>query len=157
MSCVPVDAASEACANCGKKGGDTIKLKNCTACYLVKYCSVDCQKIHRKHHKKACTKRAAELKDEKLYSQGQKRLESHFCPICLLAIPFPLPEHAVFRFCCMKMVCVGCCHAAIIGGSGQACPFCRESPPEKGGEALAMVQKRVTVRDPQAIISVTHT
>ncbi|EJK68383.1 hypothetical protein THAOC_10440, partial [Thalassiosira oceanica] len=43
MSCVPVPTA-EACANCGKEGSDTIKLKNCNACFLVKYCSVDCQK-----------------------------------------------------------------------------------------------------------------
>ena len=68
MSCVPVESAAEACANCGKESGDAVKLKNCTACYLVKYCGVDCQKIHRKQHKKACKKRAAELKDEKLYS-----------------------------------------------------------------------------------------
>ncbi|EJK55166.1 hypothetical protein THAOC_25129, partial [Thalassiosira oceanica] len=63
--CIPV-AAAEACANCGKPKGDGIKLKNCTACRLVKYCGVDCQRAHRKLHKKACKQRVAELKDEQL-------------------------------------------------------------------------------------------
>ena len=65
--------AAAVCANCGKHGdgeGGVVKLKNCTACLLVKYCSVDCQKAHRKHHKKACRQRVAELKDEQLFSQG---------------------------------------------------------------------------------------
>ena len=63
MNCVPVGGegdGDEACANCGKHGGDIVKLKNCTACRLVKYCGVDCQKTHRKQHKKACKQRAAE-------------------------------------------------------------------------------------------------
>ena len=53
--------AAEVCASCGKAEIDDIKLKKCTACKLVKYCSVECQKNHRKQHKKACKKRAAEL------------------------------------------------------------------------------------------------
>ena len=40
-------------ANCGKVEVDEIKLKLCTACKLVKYCSVVCQKNHRKQHKKS--------------------------------------------------------------------------------------------------------
>ncbi|EJK44165.1 hypothetical protein THAOC_37324, partial [Thalassiosira oceanica] len=68
MSCVPVAGDGDGiCANCGKHGSDTVKLKNCTACRLVKYCGVDCQRDHRKQHKKTCKQRAAELKDEELY------------------------------------------------------------------------------------------
>ncbi|EJK68998.1 hypothetical protein THAOC_09785 [Thalassiosira oceanica] len=67
MRCVPCEGGGdEACANCGKLGSDD-KLKNCTACRLVKYCGVDCQRAHRKKHKKACKQRVAELKDEQLY------------------------------------------------------------------------------------------
>ncbi|EJK77368.1 hypothetical protein THAOC_00802, partial [Thalassiosira oceanica] len=67
MRCVPCEGdGDEACANCGKLGSDAVKLKNCNACRLVKYCGVDCQRAHRKKHKKACKKRAAELKDEQL-------------------------------------------------------------------------------------------
>ena len=73
MSCTSVDGDSaDLCANCGKHGSDIVKLKNCTACHLVKYCGVDCQRAHRKQHKKACKQRAAELKDEQLYSQGHE-------------------------------------------------------------------------------------
>ncbi|EJK56285.1 hypothetical protein THAOC_23867, partial [Thalassiosira oceanica] len=70
MSCRPVrqeSSSGEACANCGKQGSDTIQLKNCAACRLVKYCGVDCQRAYRKLHKKACKQRAAEFKDEQLY------------------------------------------------------------------------------------------
>jgi len=157
MNCAPVPTATatteaEVCANCGKEGSDTIKLKNCTACFLVKYCGVDCQKIHRKHHKKACKERAAELKYEKLYSQGHERAEADFCPICLLAIPTPIEEYSTTRPCCMKTVCDGCCHAATKGGFGVSCPFCRAPPPESQGEAFGMIQKRVAAKDPEAIV-----
>ena len=156
-SCVPVhgpaiaENTEEVCANCGKGANDNVKLKNCNACFLVKYCSVDCQKTHRKQHKKACKQRAAELKDEKLYSQGHERPENHFCPICLLAIPFPIDDHAVLYACCMKMVCNGCCHAAMKGGLGQNCPFCRTLPPDTREEAHARTRRRVAARDPEAI------
>ena len=151
-SCVPVPpTAVEACANCGKEGTDAAKLKNCTACFLVKYCSVECQKIHRKQHKKACKKRAAELKDEELYGQGHERAEADFCPICLLAMPFPVHDHATFRSCCMKSVCDGCNLGAKRRGLSDICPFCRTPPPKNDDEVLEMVQKRVTARDPEAI------
>ena len=115
MNCVPVggeDDGGEACANCGKHGSVTVKLKSCTACRLVKYCGVDCQRAHRKQHKKACKKRAAELKDEQLYSQGHDRPEGDFYPICTLPIPFPMRDHSGCTACCMKMICKGCDLAA---------------------------------------------
>ena len=87
----------ETCANCGKEAGEAVKLKDCSACRLVKYCGVDCQRAQRKQHKKACKKRAAELKDEQLYSQGLERPEGDFCPICTLPIPLPMDEHSVFN------------------------------------------------------------
>lgn len=49
------------CASCGKTELFGVKLKFCTACHLVKYCGVECQRKHRKEHKKACRERAAEL------------------------------------------------------------------------------------------------
>ncbi|KAK1734131.1 hypothetical protein QTG54_015134 [Skeletonema marinoi] len=61
-------------------------LKNCTACYLVKYCSVQCQKEHRKQHKRDCKKRAAEIRDELLFKQPES---THLgdCPICMIPLP----------------------------------------------------------------------
>ena len=113
--CVPVTAAG-VCANCGQEDGGGAKLKNCNACLLVKYCGVDCQKAHRKQHKKACKQRAAELKDERLYGQGHERPEEDFCPICTLPVPIPTGNYSSLNACCMKMVCNGCMLAAIKRG-----------------------------------------
>ncbi|EJK61569.1 hypothetical protein THAOC_17921 [Thalassiosira oceanica] len=151
--CVPVaGAVDETCANCGKQGGDTVKLRDCAACHLVKYCGVDCQKAHRKQHKKACKQRAAELKDEELYSQGHERAEGDFCPICTLPIPFQMHEHSVLNMCCMKKICNGCDFAAKMRDM-EDCPFCRTPYPEIESDAdqLAMIQARVEKKDPIAI------
>ncbi|EJK50079.1 hypothetical protein THAOC_30987, partial [Thalassiosira oceanica] len=142
MSCVPVaDDGGEACANCGKQGSDTVKLKNCTACRLVKYCGVDCQRADRKQHKRACKQRAAELKDEQLYSQGHERLEGDFCPICTLPISLLMHERSIFMACCMKRVCKGCDYA----------PF-----PDNDVDMLAMIKARVEKKDPVAIDYLAH-
>ncbi|EJK60774.1 hypothetical protein THAOC_18816 [Thalassiosira oceanica] len=153
MSVVPIAAAksAEACANCGKESSDIVKLRNCTACYLVKYCSVDCQKNHLKKHKKACKERAAEFKDEKLYGQGHERPAFGYCPICFLAIPIRTQDHSVFYSCCMKSVCDGCCIMAFEQGYGADCPFCRTPEAENDDLVLGMIQKRVAARDPIAI------
>ena len=151
MSCVPGEGdGNEACANCGKHGSDTVKLKNCTACRLAKYCGVDCQKAHRKQHKRACKQRAAELEDDELYSQGHERLEGDFCPICTLPIPLPLQHHSVFNCCCMKLICDGCNTAAKKRGMND-CPFCRTPYPNNDGDMLAFIQARVEKKDPDAI------
>jgi len=151
MSCIVVDDGSAgACANCGKHGSDTVKLKNCTACRLVKYCGVDCQKAHRKQHKKACKQRAAELKDEQLCSQGNDRPEGDFCPICTLPIQFPMEEHSAFNCCCMKRICHGC-NLAYQKRGMKDCPFCRTPLPKNDVGMLAMVQARVEKKDPEAI------
>ena len=75
------------CASCGTVGSDDddIILKNCTACHLVKYCSVKCQKEHRSQHKIACRKRAAELRDELLFKQPGREQSSGGMPDLLFA------------------------------------------------------------------------
>ena len=150
-SCVPVAVAADVCANCGQEGGDGVKLKNCTACLLVKYCGVDCQKAHRKQHKKACKQRLAELKDERLYGRGHERPEWDFCPICTLAVPFPKEENSLINPCCMKMVCNGCVIAAHKMGIGNICEFCRAPQPDDEAQALKLLQARVEKKDPEAI------
>ena len=162
MDCISVDddASAGVCANCGKgSGGEggTIKLKNCAACHLVKYCSVDCQKAHRKRHKSACKKRAAELKDEQLYSQGHERPEGDFCPICTLAIPLQMDEHSGFSACCMKRLCNGCNVASQARGMDE-CLFCRTPFPDSAAKMLALARTRVEKKDPVAInfLAVTY-
>ena len=144
-------AAADVCANCGQEGGDGVKLKNCNFCLLVKYCGVDCQKAHRKIHKKACEERAAELKDERLYGQGHERLEAEICPICTLHVPLPLVKHSSVNACCMKMVCNGCTLAGVKRGIGFICEFCRTPVAKDDAAHLAMVQARVDKKDPEAI------
>ena len=145
-----VDDGVGACANCGKHGSEVVKLKNCTACRLVKYCGVDCQKAHRKKHKIACKKRAAELKDEQLYGQGLERPEGDFCPICTLPVPPPMDEHSTFNPCCMKRVCNGCVMASRKRGMSD-CAFCRSPIPDNDVDRLVMLQARVAKKDPVAI------
>jgi hypothetical protein len=53
---------------------------------LVKYCSVECQKNHLPQHKKACKKRAAELRDELLLTQPDG-IHLGECQICYLPLP----------------------------------------------------------------------
>jgi len=124
--------AMDACASCGIKANDDIKLKICTACKLVRYCSVKCQKDHRSKHKRACKQRVAELRDEILFQQPES---SHLgdCPICCL-------PHLIYRSkanvwgCCGKMICEGCVYAnkkrEVAESLQQTCPFCRHPAPK---------------------------
>ncbi|EJK69874.1 hypothetical protein THAOC_08828, partial [Thalassiosira oceanica] len=131
MKCVPVKVkgdGAEACANCGSVSIGTVKLKDCPACRLVKYCGVDCQRAHRKQHKKECEQRFAELeaKDEQLYSQGHERPEGDFCPICTLPIQLPMGDHSGFNICCMQRICDGC-HVAAQKKGIVDCVFCKNT------------------------------
>jgi len=111
---------------------------------------VDCQRAHRKQHKKACKKRAAELKDERLYNQGHERPEGDFCPICTLPIPLPMSDHSMYNACCMKRICNGCVVAAKKRGMID-CAFCRAPIPNNDTDTLARIQARVAKKDPEAI------
>lgn len=44
---------AQACLSCSK-GPPTVKLRRCTKCWSVEYCSKDCQKAHWKTHRKDC-------------------------------------------------------------------------------------------------------
>src|SRR6056300_973086 len=94
------------CASCGKAAVDEVKLKLCTACKLVRYCSVDCQKNHRPQHKKACKKRAAEIHDDRLFTQPEG-IHLGECPICCLPLPLDIRKSRI-NSCCCKWICNGC-------------------------------------------------
>ena len=90
------------CANCGNNREESAgDLKTCTACKLVKYCNRECQIAHRPLHKKACKKRAAELRDEALFKEPPPRDD---CPICFLPLPLEAGE-STFKSCCGKIIC----------------------------------------------------
>lgn len=156
------EATEQICASCGIKGDDDdVKLKHCTACYLVKYCGVECQRKHRGQHKRACKKRAAELKDELLFKQPDS---THLgdCLICLLPIPFPTIQDTLVRStlyqCCGKLVCNGCVYANMLreieGGLRNKCPFCRHKFPHTVAEVDQSLMKRAEANDPLALMSV---
>ncbi|KAK1747254.1 zf-MYND and TPR domain-containing protein [Skeletonema marinoi] len=141
------------CAACGAAEADHIKLKKCNACYLVKYCSVKCQKEHRPKHKRECKKRAAELRDELLFKQPES---CHLgdCPICCL--PLSVDEsNSTMMSCCSKAICDGCDYADQMretGGKRQSkCPFCRHPTPKSQEEAERIQKKRIEVNDPVAM------
>ena len=141
------------CANCGTAGNDGVKLKKCTACHLVRYCSVKCQKDHRPKHKKECKKRAAELKDEILFKQPEG---THLgdCPICCLPQPID-PEKSDMISCCSKLICFGCTYANMIreieGRLLPKCPFCRTAVPDTDEEMNEQLMKRIEANDPVAM------
>jgi hypothetical protein len=149
------DVVMMCCASCGKAEVDDVKLKKCTCCDLVKYCSVDCQKNHRPKHREACEKRAAEIRDDKLFRQPD---ESHLgeCPICFLPLPLDYTKWTV-NSCCCQRICRGCQYANYLRemeqGLEERCPFCREELPETQEEADQNYQKRVKVNDPFALFN----
>jgi len=154
MSTTATDEADEICASCGVPARDDIKLKNCTACYLVKYCSIKCQKEHRSQHKRACKKRAAELRDELLFKQPEGTYVGD-CPICFIPLPLD-PEKSSRRPCCCKIICDGCIYANHKRELKELqvkkeCPFCRTPLPKDNAELERMVKRRIQANDPFAL------
>ena len=146
------------CASCGIKEEEEVDniqllLRKCTACKSVRYCSVTCQKEHRPKHKRACKKRAAELRDEILFRQPESTNEGD-CPICCLPLPIDVKKHTLYS-CCSKLVCDGCNYANQTREIEQRlypkCPFCRHSAPKTKEEADKICMKRVEVNDPVAM------
>ena len=141
------------CANCGKSEEESHKLKNCTACKLVKYCNRECQIAHRPQHKKECKKKAKELYDEKLFKQPPNPYED--CPICFLRMP-TLETGRRYQTCCGKKICSGCCYAPVYDNQGnevdnQKCAFCRTRAPDTIEEMIEWLLKRMEVNDADAI------
>ena len=141
------------CASCGIAGVDDVKLKDCSACHLVKYCGVNCQKDHRPKHKKECKKRAAELKDEILFKQPESSYLGD-CLICCLPLPIDASK-SILNQCCSKLFCNGCNYAnkmrEIDGRLQQKCAFCRTNMPTTKEERNELVMKRIEANDPLAM------
>ena len=157
--------------------GEGVSLKACTACVLVKYCNVNCQRNHWPKHKKECKLRAAELHNEALFKDPPAKED---CPICFLPMPtkliacvslppattssVPIYDFAManeevaninmetYYSCCGKSVCVGCVHSFIKSGNSGKCPFCKsDSMSKTNGERFEELMKRVEVNDAGAM------
>ena len=137
----------------GKAAVDDIKLKNCTACKLVKYCSVACQRNHRPQHKNECKKRAAEIKDDRLFTQPDESWLGE-CPICCLPLPLDLMKSGI-NSCCSKRICDGCNRANKKREWEHVlepkCAYCREPLPDTEEEAHQNTMERAKVNDPIAL------
>eukprot|EP00984_Skeletonema_dohrnii_P018508 scaffold8668_cov89-Skeletonema_dohrnii-CCMP3373.AAC.4 len=152
--------ADMCCASCGIAELDDIKLMDCDDCDLVRYCSDECQKDHLPHHEAMCKKRAAELRDEKLFRQPES---NHLgdCPICFLPLPLD-HQKSVLNACCSTTICNGCAYAnqkrELEEKLQPACPFCRNILPATKEENNKNKMKRVAANDPVAIreIGVKH-
>eukprot|EP00577_Skeletonema_sp_RCC1716_P017233 CAMPEP_0113426120 /NCGR_PEP_ID=MMETSP0013_2-20120614/30547_1 /TAXON_ID=2843 ORGANISM="Skeletonema costatum, Strain 1716" /NCGR_SAMPLE_ID=MMETSP0013_2 /ASSEMBLY_ACC=CAM_ASM_000158 /LENGTH=289 /DNA_ID=CAMNT_0000314355 /DNA_START=136 /DNA_END=1005 /DNA_ORIENTATION=+ /assembly_acc=CAM_ASM_000158 len=146
------------CASCGNAEVDDIKLRKCTACHLVKYCSIKCQKEHRPQHKKECKKRAAELRDEVLFKQPESS-DLGDCPICFLPLPID-PRKSTLTGCCSKSICDGCDIANQAHEMNESlphkCPFCRHPVPKSQEEVVKNIMKRVEANDPIAFHQMGH-
>ena len=146
------EAVTSRCASCGTAEDDDNTLKKCTACYLVRYCGVKCQREHRPHHKRACKKRAAELRDELLFKQPES---THLgdCAICMIPLPIDL-DYSTIMSCCSKIICDGCSLANTMrlmeASLGQVCPFCRKPAPTEE-ESAKYTMKRIAANDPVAM------
>jgi hypothetical protein len=133
---------------------DGVKLKDCDGgCDLVKYCSDECRKNHRKQHEEDCKKRCAALRDRDLFEQPD---EGHLgeCPICCL--PQPLVENkSIIMSCCSKSICDGCSYANIkrevLAGLEGRCVFCREPGPKSQEEINKRRMNRIKKNCPVAM------
>ena len=131
------------CASCGIAAIDNVTLKRC-ACDLVKYCSINCQKNHRPKHKKACKKRLAELRGDKLFAQPDGSCYGE-CPLCCLPLSLDKRKSSM-NTCCCKIICLGCDNAnqerEREQGLEKRCAFCREPLPKTQEAADRNYMKR---------------
>ncbi|EJK45194.1 hypothetical protein THAOC_36199, partial [Thalassiosira oceanica] len=88
---------------------------------------------------------------EELMSSGHERPEGDRCPICFDLIELPKHKNSKFKACCMKRVCNGCILEARRRGMNGRCPFCRSPLPIDDASELAMIKKRVSKGDANAI------
>ncbi|CAI5528787.1 unnamed protein product [Closterium sp. Naga37s-1] len=61
VSCAPAPCGDRVCGavGCGRADGGGVKLKNCSGCGKVAYCSRECQKAHWPFHKLTCPGRTS--------------------------------------------------------------------------------------------------
>ena len=122
-------------------------------CEILQRRVVECQKNHRPLHKKECKKRAAEIRDDRLFRQPDG---SHLgeCPICCLPLPLDLSKFTL-NSCCCKFICNGCSHAhmkrELEQGLEERCVFCREPVPFTQEKMDQNEMKRVKANDPVAL------
>ena len=146
---------------------------------LVRYCNARCQKNHWSKHKQICKQRAAELRDEALFTDPPAKEE---CPICFLLMPLTIiscmslppatissvpiynfaiaPENEFlanlgtpqYYSCCGKSICGGCIYSFTDSGNIGTCLFCKTNLIGKTDEdRVEEMMNRVEANDASSI------
>jgi hypothetical protein len=150
-------ASDEVCASCGIAAIDDIKLKACDGgCDFVKYCSDNCQELHREQHEEECKERKAELHDKELFTQPNSSYMGE-CPICCLPLSIDMSKSTMMT-CCCKFICMGCNYAnekrEKEAGLEHRCVYCREPVPDSEEECIKNIMERIKkYNDP---VAMTH-
>ncbi len=129
-------STTDRCAACDRVSAN---LKTCTACKMVKYCGVECQRNHRSAHREVCERRTEEL----LFQEPPAPED---CPVCFYMLPDR--DHKYFP-CCGKTVCLGCC-VQLHEHHYKICPHCR-APVGTPEEEFGKLQRRADGGDAIAI------
>ena len=145
------------CACCGVAAIDDVKLKDCDdGCNLVKYCSNECQELHRPENAGECKKRLAEIRDKDLFEQPDESYLGE-CPICCLPLPIDHKKYSLMS-CCSQKICIGCNFAnkkrEFEAGLEQRCAFCREPVLKSKEEHNKRCMKRIKKNDPAALCTI---
>ena len=139
------------CSNCGNTESDDLRLKTCTGCVGIKYCSRECQIAHRPQHKQDCrmvSTIAHAMYDAELFKQPPSNED---CPICLRLLPSK-PTGSNYQACCGNFLCVGCMHAPVYDHQGnliteKKCPFCRAEERVTNKEVINRITKRIKINN----------
>lgn len=168
------EATETTCAECR---ADRDGLRRC--CGSTYYCNVQCQKAHRKVHKRQCEKKplksSGSKKDESAAtSSGGDEFDSFAdesdididafefpprseCPICMLPLPLD-KQHRTHMLCCGKRLCRACIEeafrtAANFGGDAGNCAFCRQMPPKTEEEEFQSLRALIGRGDGEAAVN----
>ena len=145
------------CASCGIAAVDDVKLKDCSACKLAKYCGVKCQKEHWQQHKQECKQKAAELRDEILFEQPWSSNLGD-CPIFHLLFAIAhwskiFHSHRMLLQSDLQRLCS--CQPEARGTrstDAKKCPFCRHVLPKSKQQVYKnYLAKRAEANDPAAL------
>lgn len=146
----------------------------CPGCRSVYYCTVNCQKIHNKHHQQQCNEEAEKRTDGWKHNQNKENTDNdddddddqwfqaippkEDCPICTLSLPVVangIPGSVYFP-CCGTLMCVGCekenYRLTLERKLDPCCAFCREPNPTSGNAHVIRMKKRMEKNDSAAFL-----
>ncbi len=119
---LPYDPAFE-CSNCAAHEGLTVKLKPCSRCKLVRYCSVECQRQHWRagEHRRFCVAVGDRVPQELAPKRLNATADKDDCPVCME----PLTSAKKTILACGHVLHLKCLKDILALTKSQLCPVCR--------------------------------